>query len=279
MSDYTGAISRAANTIKRKGDVCIWRQWQVEGDPQIDWLEEDDAPHTDHTVEMVFLPYDSRTTSNTFQLAEGSDITHIRLYALLRGDVPFTPTFRDLIIRSDGTELKPIGLDQLKPGSQTILWTVGFRGMISALDEIYELTKQSVIAGAVLAGIPANSYVLRFYGRDEVKPPDASKFVIEVSNVISTEQQTSLGTVRTSRADKARLFTSRGTVYARILAPKSGSNNYRRAQMLAEAVRNGYRPAQASAVWYRNARVQELPLEQSSYRFNVMADFSFDERR
>lgn len=128
MSDYTGAIQRAGNSIKRKGDVCIWRQWQVESDPQLDWLEQDDASHTDYAVEMVFLPYDSRTTSNTFQLADGSDITHIRLYALLRGDVPFTPTLRDLIIRSDGTELKPIGLDQLKPGSQTILWTIGFAG-------------------------------------------------------------------------------------------------------------------------------------------------------
>lgn len=151
--------------------------------------------------------------------------------------------------------------------------------MISALDQMYELTKQSIIAGAAAAGIPPNNYVIRFYGRDEVKPPDASKFQIEVSNVISTSRQTSLGTVRTSRADKARLFTSTGTIYARISAPKSGSNNYRRGQELAAAIQKGYRPAQASSVWYRNARVQELPLEQGSYRFNVMADFSFDERQ
>lgn len=123
MTEYSSAIASAKRVIAKKGDACVWRQYTV-ADGNNAWTEnEATATFIDYPVRVVFLPYDSRTTGFTFQHVEG-DVTTFTSYALM-GAVAFTPRLRDTIIRSDGTMVKPMGLDMLKPGAEIVLWQIG----------------------------------------------------------------------------------------------------------------------------------------------------------
>lgn len=125
MSQYSQPIASALRLIAKKGELCTWRQYTMEPG-STDWNEDEASPFVDYSVSIVFLPYDSRTATFTFQQIDG-DVTRITEYALM-GAVPFTPAIRDSIIRSDGTVIKPAGLDRLKPATEVILYTIGIVG-------------------------------------------------------------------------------------------------------------------------------------------------------
>lgn len=127
MTVYTGSIARARSNIAKKGDVCIWRQWTIEAGDE-DWTEDEDSEHVDYTVVIAFFPYEitPSKTSVTFQQVAG-DVERFTEYGLMAAS-EFTPKLRDLVIRSDGTTMKPLGLSALKPGAEVVLYTIGFVG-------------------------------------------------------------------------------------------------------------------------------------------------------
>lgn len=124
MSVYSSAIAGALRAIARKGDACVWRQYAVtDGDET--WLEDETSPFIDYPVSIAFFPMDGGKASNTVYQQVAGDVTTFTSYAIM-GAVPFTPTLRDSITRSDGTVLKPTGLGMLKPGAEVVLWQIGF---------------------------------------------------------------------------------------------------------------------------------------------------------
>ena len=123
MSIYTGSITRAKASIAKKGAVCTWRQYDIAAGSH-DWTEADATTFVDYPVSLVVLPFDNRTASYTFQ-QQDNDVTRFLAYALMSGEVPFVPRVRDLIIRPDGQQLKAMGIDELKPATEVILYTIG----------------------------------------------------------------------------------------------------------------------------------------------------------
>jgi len=124
MTIYTGSIERARASIAKKGDLCTWRQWDVDAGTT-DWTEDEASTFTDYACKIVFFPFNG-FNKMTFQQVAG-DVERYSSYGLM---VPagFTPKLRDLVIRSDGTTMKPMGLDELKPGAEVVLYTLGFVG-------------------------------------------------------------------------------------------------------------------------------------------------------
>jgi hypothetical protein len=121
---YARSIEAAKRAIARKGDNCTWRKYTLAaGDKP--WTE-GGTGYTDYPVRIVFLPFDSRTAHYTVQQVDG-DVARITEYALMAPS-GFVPDIRDAIIRSDGTVLKPAGIDPLKPGSEVLLYTIGIVG-------------------------------------------------------------------------------------------------------------------------------------------------------
>lgn len=127
MTIYTGTIQRALASIAKKGDVCTWRQWDIQ-DGDEDWTEDDASTSTDYTVKIVFFPYGAQVSNMSFAQVDG-DVERFTSYGLMgsTGGL-FTPKLRDLIIRSDGQVMKARGLDVLKPGAEALLYTIGFVG-------------------------------------------------------------------------------------------------------------------------------------------------------
>jgi len=143
----------------------------------------------------------------------------------------------------------------------------------AAIDEMFNLFKATLAATLASVGINPGDVVVRYFGRDLETVPPVNKFMVEVSQLTSTDRQTGFGV-------STRLYTATGTLYMKVFAPQVGANNYRKGQQLADGLKKGFRPRQtAGSVWYRQARVQELLPEKGAYRFNVSADYTYDERQ
>ena len=138
----------------------------------------------------------------------------------------------------------------------------------AAIDAMFSRAKAAIDANKSIVG---NDVVVRYIGRDEETVPPVSKFMVEVQSFGSNNRQTGFGVSKLK-------YTATGTLYLRLFAPQAGANNYRKGQLFADALKNSFRGKLiAGAVWYRNARVQELSPEKGAYRFNVLVDYTYDE--
>lgn len=144
---------------------------------------------------------------------------------------------------------------------------------IQARDEIFKFVNEAWVANAAAAVgyIPA----IEWQGKTALKI-DASKFWARVSAQRVTEEQTNV-----SVADAAlgtRRYTIAGLVFIQIFGPKSAGNAYEGGNSLAEIARSSLRgKATPSKVWFRNVRINELEPEDLYQRFNVVAEFEYDE--
>lgn len=120
MTEYTQAIATATRLIAKKGELCTWRQFDIDNGDQ-DW-NETSAGFTDYPVRIVFLPY-GRTVAALLAQLNGTTVERLSLYGLM-APVPFTPKLRDLIISVRG-ELRPVTMDILQPADEVVLYTLG----------------------------------------------------------------------------------------------------------------------------------------------------------
>lgn len=108
---------------------------------------------------------------------------------------------------------------------------------------------------------------------EEPETPDASKYWARLSIQTVFEEQTAL-----AGNDGKRRYTASGLVFVQIFCPKSVSNSGEIGRKLAEIARNAYRGKDTpNKVWFRNVRINELSPENLFYRFNVVAEFEYDE--
>lgn len=125
MTIYSGSIARAQASIAKKGAVCKWRRY-VKQDGAEPWLEDESvSPQFEEwNVPVVVLPYDGSVKNMSFAQIEG-DVTTFQSYGLMGQTTEFVPQLNDVLIRPDGQELSVKALDELKPATETILWTIG----------------------------------------------------------------------------------------------------------------------------------------------------------
>ena len=108
---------------------------------------------------------------------------------------------------------------------------------------------------------------------EEPETPDSSKYWARVSIQTVFEEQTAL-----AGNDTKRRYTASGLVFVQLFCPKSVSDSGEVGRKLAEISRNAFRcKSSPNNVWFRNARINELSPENLFHRFNVVAEFEYDE--
>lgn len=141
-----------------------------------------------------------------------------------------------------------------------------------AIDEMFGIFKTAWEANsaAVASYIPE----VRWPGVEEPTTPETSKFWVRVSQQTVDEEQSSL-----RNGDFVQRYTADGVIFVQLFCPKSDAQSMTNGRKLAIIARNAFRGnATSGKVWFRNARINELPPEEKFYRFNVVAEYEYDEQ-
>ncbi len=141
----------------------------------------------------------------------------------------------------------------------------------AAIDEMFDAFNVAWLANssAVASYVPE----VRWPGVEEPEIPEASKFWARVSQQTVDEGQSTL-----RNGDAGQRYTTDGLIFVQIFCPKSDSESMTKGRKLAIIARNAFRGHSTSGnVWFRNARINELSPEEKFYRFNVVAEYEYDE--
>ena len=117
---------------------------------------------------------------------------------------------------------------------------------------------------------------VRWQGVQEREIPDGSKYWARLSVQTISAKQATLSADCGKPGQKR--FTAFGLVFVQLFCPKSDNQAFAKGQQLAEVARNTFRgKATASNIWFRNVRINELSPEKLWERFNIIAEFEYDE--
>lgn len=143
----------------------------------------------------------------------------------------------------------------------------------AATDEIFGRVLGALAEAAARVGTP--QFEMRWPGI-ETTAPDFSKYWGRASRTTATETQRALST--NVGENGKRVFTCDGLVFVQLFCPQSDAEAMAKGGDLADIFKKAFRKQVSSGkVTFRNARVQELPPENSAIRFNVVAEFEYDE--
>jgi len=140
-----------------------------------------------------------------------------------------------------------------------------------AIDEMFTAFNTAWLASSAAVA----SYVpdVRWPGVEEPDTPDPSAFWSRISQQTVMEEQSTL-----RNGDAGQRYTADGLVFVQIFCPKSDPEAMTKGRKLATIARNAFRGHTTSGkVWFRNTRINELPPEEKFYRFNVVAEYEYDE--
>lgn len=127
-------------------------------------------------------------------------------------------------------------------------------------------------AGAIVSPVPE----VRWQGKEVPTKPDRTKFWAHVSIQSVIEQQATLSNCVVEPGKKK--YESAGLVFVQLFGPKMTATAYDDLQKLAIVARNAFRGKTTPGnVWFRNVRINTLKPEELFYRFNVVAEYEFDE--
>lgn len=143
-----------------------------------------------------------------------------------------------------------------------------------AVDEIFgQFHNEWLASSAAIAGYVPHIY---WKGVEEPEKIDGSAYFVRASQQTVAEGQGSL-TTQIGATTKRRWRTV-GLVVIQIFCPRSDVQGMERGRLLAELARNCFRgQATENGVWFRNARIIEQPPEELFNRFNIVAEYEYDE--
>ena len=124
-----------------------------------------------------------------------------------------------------------------------------------------------------IGGVPADLYIA---GIGQPQKVDGASYWGRLTRQTVTASQTTLSNSVVKPGSKR--YTEIRLVFIQLFGPRSESTAPDLIAQQAEALRNVFRRSNSQQeVWYRNARIRELPEEEKFYRTNVIAEFSYDE--
>lgn len=143
----------------------------------------------------------------------------------------------------------------------------------AAIDEMYALFNLAWLANsAAIAGYVPE---VRWPNIEEPSKPDGSKFWARVSSQTVGEPQGGMGACETPYEKRYEAY---GLLFVQIFCPKENARSMELGRLLAKLARNAYRgKSTPGGVWFRNVRIQELADEAMFHRFNVVAEYEYDE--
>lgn len=130
-------------------------------------------------------------------------------------------------------------------------------------------------APAIVA--PASPPEMRYQGVEEGALPGAAKFWARASTQLVTTRQSAHIMTNDPGGSPVEFATS-GVVFVQIFAPMKGPGSYAKGELLAEAAQCMFMATElAQGIWFRNPRINELVPDGTWYRWNVIADFQFNQ--
>ena len=123
---------------------------------------------------------------------------------------------------------------------------------------------------------PSQAPELRFQGQEKGELPLATNYWARVSTQLATTRQSAhvVDQVEASPVE----FETRGVVFIQIFAPMTEPTSYAKGELLAELAQRMFMASEtANGVWFRNPRINELVPDKTWYRWNVIADYQFNQ--
>ena len=141
-----------------------------------------------------------------------------------------------------------------------------------AIDEIFQQINEVWLADS--AAIVGSTPTLYWPGVEEPNPVNLATYWGRVSQQTVIEQQATL-----RNGTCGQTYITEGLVFVQIFCPKSDARAMEKGRKLAILARDAYRgKSTLGKVWFRNARVKEVPPELKWYRFNVVTEYEYSER-
>lgn len=127
MGVYDRAIASAQRIIRAKGDACVWHPAVTpEAETDTPWIEtEPEGDVVTHAVSIAIFPVDRRY-AEMIRYMKDSEVVVGSLYGLM-GEVAFTPSIEDIVVRSSGQKLAIVSISPLAPNGDVILYTIEFK--------------------------------------------------------------------------------------------------------------------------------------------------------
>lgn len=152
---------------------------------------------------------------------------------------------------------------------------------LSARDEMFELFVTGFAAdAAVIAG---GAIDVRYQGVVKKNLPAADKYWVRLSTKNVTTRQTAHGQpddAGQGSGKGVKVHTTRGLIFVEVFAPMSDVEGFERGGKLAELAQGIFQNAEtSSSVWFRNVRINDLPDDGKAFRFNVVAEYQFDQTK
>jgi hypothetical protein len=145
---------------------------------------------------------------------------------------------------------------------------------VDAQNEIYSVLFVAWNNGAsAIAGYVPE---IRWIGAEKAPKIVQDKFWASASIKTVISQQSTLSNCEGIIGQKK--YTETGLLFIQIFAPMSVGSGMLNGKKLATLARNAYRGVSTeSGVWFRNARINDLEPDDGFYRWNVIAEFEYDE--
>lgn len=141
--------------------------------------------------------------------------------------------------------------------------------IFARVDSVWKAKAPAIIA-------PAAAPEMRYQGVEEGASPGSTKYWARASTQGATTRQSAH--MMDGPGQSPVEFLSEGAVFIQIFAPMSEKGSYAKGELLAEAAQCMFMATEtASGVWFRNPRINELPSDGTWYRWNVIADFQFNQ--
>lgn len=145
---------------------------------------------------------------------------------------------------------------------------MGYLTPVAAKDEAYAL----VTAGIEASGLACD---IRYQGKVDNDPTGDYWVRLSMQQVLSPQR----GFILTEDAADVNVFETAGLIFGQLNAAISAEDSFRNGDLLASAIRDILRQTSTpSGMWFRNARFNELPNDGQYYRWNVIAEYEFDEK-
>lgn len=129
-------------------------------------------------------------------------------------------------------------------------------------------------AGAIVGTVPE----VRYQGVEKKDLPGADKYWMRAStqNVMTKQKGHSLPVAGVSDV----VYQTEGFITLQIFAPMNSPAAYAKGELLSALGQRMFMASETpGAVWFRNPRIRELDNDGTWYRWNVIADYQFDQTK
>lgn len=142
---------------------------------------------------------------------------------------------------------------------------------VTAKDELY-----GFINDRFITWLQQNDEVctLRWQGKLKVAETEPLYVHFSMQQVLSPLK----AFVRTDDRADVKMYETSGLIFGQVNVAMAEADGFRRGDLIATALRDMLRDAETpSGIWLRNSRFNELPNDVQYFKWNVIAEYEYDE--